>query len=65
MAAKPITWQQRGEYLATCQGMTPPEYAARIDTAMSNQGGTPPASGTRKTPAKVSRSGPRKGASPT
>ena len=29
------TWQRRGEYLADCCGLTPVQFAAGIDSAMS------------------------------
>jgi hypothetical protein len=29
------TWQTRGEYLADCCGLTPVQFAAGIDSAMS------------------------------
>jgi hypothetical protein len=30
-----VTWQQRGEYLSECFGMTPKAFAAGIDAAMA------------------------------
>ncbi len=35
--AKPQTWQARGEYLASCFGMTSTAFAAGIDTAIAGQ----------------------------
>ena len=53
MPSKPITWQMRGEYLAGCCGVSPLQFAAGIDSAIS---------GNRQGNAAAATSNPRTGA---
>ena len=62
--AKPITWQQRGEYLAICQGFTPQEFAAKLDARITAGAGMMPAAvaGAKKPSRSRTSKSPRAGA---
>jgi hypothetical protein len=65
------TWQARGEYLADCCGLTPVQFAAGIDSAMSGNrqniaakpaSGRPAGAGTKTRGRKRATAGAQTGA---
>jgi hypothetical protein len=55
MAVRSLTWAQRGEYLAGCQGMTSTEFADRLDPVIRGLK-TSEMAGTRSETARPRRS---------